>query len=75
LNLHNLALENVNLNGWGNQTLGVIASDRVPGWFSVGNLSQNLNQYSFTHILGLDQITLDRLQDWQTSFISKILVW
>lgn len=72
LNLRNLALENLNLNNWGNQTIGAIASDTVLGQFSLGDLSQTLNQYSFTQIPGLDQIPLDRLQDWQTAFISEV---
>jgi hypothetical protein len=72
LNLRNLALDHFNRNDWGNQPLSTIAADTVLGQFSLGDLSQHLDQYSFTQIPGLDQIPIDRLQDWQSAFISEI---
>ena len=72
LNLHHLALKTLDLNAWGNQTLSAIASHEILGQFSLGDLSQTLNQYSFPQIPGLEQIPLGNLQDWQTAFINSI---
>ena len=58
LNLHHLALKTLDLNAWGNQTLSAIASHEILGQFSLGDLSQTLNQYSFPQIPGLEQMPL-----------------